>query len=232
LLGIRSVKLFHPTIRRSQMFSEALLVGSVLSLLVFGAAAISGQQKAAIPSTPGVLEFPAVMEQNVTAGATPVGTKIKAKLTVATLVDGVVVPENAVFSGEVTESVAKSATGPSRLAMRMDSVHWKNRSVPIKVYLTGWYYPTRLEADLELAHGSPALNSPASQPFPNPETRVSSDLGLAAPLAVPSEHRVMMKNVKSFRNHDGSFVITCTSSNIKLDKTTSYVLGTGNLVAK
>ena len=214
------------------MFPKTMPVGTALSTLVLGAAAVFGQQKAAILNTPGVLEFPAVMEQSVTAGATPAGTKVKAKLTVATLVDGVVVPENAVFSGEVTESVAKSAIGPSRLAMRMDSVQWKNGSAPIKVYLTGWYYPTRLEAGPNLANRLPGANSPASHPVPGREPNGSADSESTAPLAVTSEHRVMMKNVESSRNDDGSFVITCASSNIKLDKVTSYVLATGDLVAK
>jgi len=41
------------------------------------------------------LEFPVIMRQNVAAGKTPVGTKVQAKLVVATLVDGVVVPQDA-----------------------------------------------------------------------------------------------------------------------------------------
>src|SRR5271167_996536 len=56
--------------------------------------------------TPG-LEFPVFMRQKVVAGTTPVGTKVEAKLAVATLVNGTVVPQDALFSGEVTESVAK-----------------------------------------------------------------------------------------------------------------------------
>jgi len=228
------------------MFPRAMFVGSVLSTLMFGFAALLGQQKAAAPSPPGVREFPVIMQQNVTAGVTPVGTKITAKLTMATLVNGVVLPRNAVFSGEVTESVAKSATGPSRLALRMDSVQWKNGSAPIKVYLTGWYYPTRLDAGPKLAYGPPNnsvtwktgngagtypdRNSPASQPFPGHDADRNPDLGSTEPLAVTSEHRVMMKNVESARNHDGSIAITCTRSNIKLDKATSYVLASAELV--
>ena len=60
------------------------------------------------------LEFPATMRKKIVAGVTPVGTVVQAKLEVATLVDGVVVPENAILSGEVTESSAKSDTDPSR----------------------------------------------------------------------------------------------------------------------
>ncbi len=51
------------------------------------------------------------MRQNVVAGKTPVGTKVEAKLTIATLVKGTVIPEGAVFSGEVVDSVAKSGHG-------------------------------------------------------------------------------------------------------------------------
>jgi len=228
------------------MFTRMMLVGSVLSTLVFGSVAMSGQQKAAASSAPTAREFPVLMQQKVAAGVTSVGTKISAKLMVATLMDGVVIPKNAVFSGEVTESVAKSATGPSRLALRMDSVQWKNGSAPIKVYLTGWYYPTSFEEGQKLAYGPantsttwktwngagtyPDPNSPASQPFPGHETGGNADSGPTAPLAVTSDHRVMMKNVESARNSDGSVAITCTRSNIKLDKATSYVLAAGELV--
>jgi hypothetical protein len=228
------------------MFTRKMLVGSVLSTLFLGSVTVVGQQKAAAPSAPAAREFPVFMQQKVTAGITPVGTKITAKLTVATLVDGVVFPRNAEFSGEVTESVAKTATGPSRLAIRMDSAQWKNGSAPIKVYLTGWYYPTRFEEGQKLAYGPtntsvswktwngagtyPDPNSPASQPFPGHETDGNPGSGPTAPMAVTSDHRVMMKNVESARNSDGSVVITCTRSNIKLDKATSYVLAAGELV--
>jgi hypothetical protein len=226
------------------MFTRTMLVGSVLSTLAFGCAAVLGQQKAAAPSAPAAREFPVIMQQKVTAGATPVGTRITAKLTVATLVDGVVFPRNTEFSGEVTESVAKSASGPSRLAIRMDSAQWKNGSAPIKVYLTEWYYPTRFEEGQKLAYGPgsapgktwngagtyPDPNSPISKPFPGHETDGSPDSGPTAPLAVTSDHRVMMKDVTSARNGDGSVVITCTRANIKLDKVTSYVLAAGELV--
>jgi hypothetical protein len=225
------------------MFARRMVVGNLLSTLVLGSAALLAQQKAAASNSPGVHEFPVTMQQNVTAGTTPVGTKIKAKLTLATLVDGVVIPRNAVFSGEVTESVARSASNPSRLAVRMDSVEWKNGSAPIKVYTTGWYYPTTMDEGQKLGYGPPDNsvtwktngvgtypdpNSPASRP--GHETDRNPDLGPTAPLAITSDHRVMMKNVESTRNNDGSVVMICTRSNIKLDKATTYVLATGELV--
>ena len=83
------------------------------------------------------------MQEKVAAGITKVGTTVHAKLTISTLVHGTVVPRDAVLSGEVTESEAKSADAPSKLGIRMDLAQWKNGSLPIKVYLTEWYYPLK-----------------------------------------------------------------------------------------
>ena len=228
------------------MFTRRMLVRNVVSASVLGSLALCGQQKSAAAPAPAALEFPVTMQQNVTAGSTSVGAKIKAKLTVATLVNGVVFPRDAVFLGEVTESVAKSASGPSRLAIRMDSVEWKNGSAPIKVYLTGWYYPPRIDVEQDIApdaanssipwktgngaHRRSDPNSPSSQPFPGHDLDRSPNWGPTAPAADTSDHRVMMKNVESTRNQDGSIVITCARSNIKLDKRTTYVLAAGELV--
>jgi len=48
-----------------------------------------------------------IMRQSVTAGKTPVGAEVQAKLVVGTLGDGTVFPKNAIFSGKVIESVAR-----------------------------------------------------------------------------------------------------------------------------
>jgi hypothetical protein len=185
------------------------------------------------------------MRQSVVAGATPVGTKVQAKLAVATLVNGVVVPEGAILSGEVTESVAKSATSPSRLAIRMDSAQWKNRSEPLvlapKLYLTAWYYPAALSSNQELSDGLPdagnnprirmggtypGQRNPTAPPIPGAGTGVDTN---PSPDSDSSKHRVLMKNVESVS--DGGETVTLTSkfSNIKLDKTTSYVFAAGSL---
>jgi hypothetical protein len=233
-------------------FSKTIVVGHAVLTVVLGCAALLGQQTPAAPSFLGVLEFPVIMRQNVAAGTTPVGTKVEAKLAVATLVDGVVVPRDAVFSGEVTESVAKSATDPSRLAIRMDSAQWKKGSGPVvlslasKVYLTAWYYPvaTLTNENLEDAsQGAPEnappsprrrnrdgtnsrLISPASQPLP------AHDTGSAppAPESSISQRRALMENVESTRNSDGAVALTSKSFNIKLDKITTYVLAKGDLL--
>jgi hypothetical protein len=240
-------------------FIKTRAVGRVVLTVVLGCAALFGQQMPRQPtpaasSSSGALEFPVIMRQNVAAGTTPVGTKVHAKLAVATLVNGVVVPQDAVLSGEVTESVAKSATDPSRLAIRMDSAQWKKGSAPIvlslasKLYLTAWYYPVAEIRAQDLSdespdnapeswkrrNRSPTLpdpNTPASEPFPGRGT--GTDLGSLppSPSSSISKHRALMKNVESTRNGDGAVTLTSRSFNIKIDKVTTYVVATGDLLA-
>src|ERR1700722_18474581 len=52
----------------------------------------------AVPSSASAQEFSVTMRQNVVAGKTPVGTKVEAKLTIATLLKGAVIPQGAIFS--------------------------------------------------------------------------------------------------------------------------------------
>jgi hypothetical protein len=195
------------------------------------------------------LEFPVIMRQKVVAGRTLVGTKVQAKLTVATLVNGVVVPQDAILSGRVTESVAKSATNPSRLAIRMDFAQWKSRSVTINVYLTAWYYPLTMLTTRDFEDDPPSVaqppmrggknsssdsRNPALQPFPVPDPNADKNTGLAPSSAQPtiSKHRVLMANIESKRNkNDGAVTLTSKRFNIKLDKQTTYVLAVGDLGA-
>ncbi len=225
------------------MFTKMVVRQVVLAVVVCSAALLC-QEKPAAPSAAGKNEFPVIMQQKVAAGTTPVGTKIQAKLTIATLVDGAVVPKDAVFSGEVIESAAKSSTDPSRLAIRMDSVQWKEKSAPVKVYLTAWIYPVRELASQDLKYGPdlpasrtwngagsyPDPNSRVYRPFPGRDATSGPDLSPDAPALAISDHRALMKNVESKRNQDGSVAITCKRSNIKLDKLTTYVLAAGDLM--
>ncbi len=210
------------------MFVRKFLFPPIL-LTVLGSAALLAQSN---PHAPGssAREFPVTMRQNVVAGRTAAGTKVQAKLTMATLVDGVVVPADATFSGEVVESAEKSATEPSRLAIRMDSVQWKKGSAPVKVYLTAWYYPLTAasddtsECDTAAGMNSKCLNgNPLSgqtvQGLPTPPTPRVSD------------KRALMKDIKPVRQDDGTLVLTSTRINIKLDRTTTYVLAAGEIGA-
>jgi hypothetical protein len=204
------------------------------------------------PSSPTGLELPATMRKQIVAGVTPVGTVVQAKLEVATLVDGVVVPENAILSGEVTESVAKSASGPSRLAIRMDSAHWKHHGTPQvltltkKVYLTAWSYPAIAPTIPDSVYQSPTglpssrnmtrLGSPAPPTRQIPDASDSSDSTPSkqpAPTTTSSAapHRVLMKDVESTRARDGAVRLTSRHFNIKLDKSTTYVFAGGELAS-
>jgi hypothetical protein len=238
----------HLSVRKgAPMFSPRFAIQPALLVTVFFySSAVLSQQK---PAAPGSVtqEFPVTMQQNVVAGKTAVGAKVEAKLTTATLVNGVVVPRNAVFSGEVIESAAKSDASPAKLGIRMDSVKWKNGSLATKVYLTAWYYPVQITPAQNLSYGPPGEadnpqhwnglgpypgpGAPAALPFPN----ASGESPSAAPSGTTSNtstHRVLMKNVQYVRNPDGSVAITSRSSNIKLDKSTAYVLASGDLLPR
>jgi hypothetical protein len=219
---------------------------TILSVFVCSAGLLS-QQAPATPSPTSIKEFPVIMKQDVTAGKTAVGTKIAAKLSVATLVDGTVFPKNTVFSGEVTESVAKSENSASRVALRMDSAQWKDGSAPIKVYLTAWFYPViAARAGQDLSYGPPQPasktwngagtypdpNSPASQPFPGQDMSEGARSAPEPTIYTVAKQRVLMKDVESELNSEGAVAITSKRFNIKLDKLTTYVLATGELTSR
>jgi hypothetical protein len=223
----------------------SVIAVSTLVLLLISSAVLLGQQQPATPVPPGVTEFPVIMQQNVTAGKTSAGAKVEAKLEVATLVAGTVIPRNAVFTGEVIESVAKTKTEPSRVSIRMDSVQWKSGSATVKVYLTAWYYPAINAMGQDLQYGPtqpanrtwngegqyPDPNSKSYKPFPGTET----DKGAAVPdtpSATTSNHRVLMKDVETIAGQDGTFALVSKRSNLKLDKLTTYVFAGSDLLPK
>ena len=201
------------------------------------------QQRQPLSTTPAVREFPVLLEQNVIAGKTAVGTKIQAKLAVATLVDGAVIPQNALFSGEVVESDAKSSTQPSRLALRIDSEQWKNGSASLKLYLTAWYYPELIQSGQNLRYGAeqptnrnwngmgqyPDPNSPMNRPFPSATAPDKNESAPDTSSSTTSKYRVPMKDIASAHNGDGVIALISTHANIKLNKATTYVLATGEL---
>lgn len=233
------------TAKGVHVLTRSLAIRRVAVTILLLSISLISEQKPAASGAAAARELPAIMKQKVVAGSTPVGTKVQAKLVAATLVDGTVIPQGAVFSGEVTESVAKSATGPSRLAIRMDSVQWKKGSAPIKVYLTAWYYPIKVAANQDPSFGPlgpPAgktragtgtytdPDSPASQPFTRHSSGNIPDILPDAPSSGIAEHRALMKDVASNRGADGAIAITSTHQNIKLDKQTTYVLAAGDLM--
>jgi hypothetical protein len=199
---------------------------------------LPGQNQTSTPANTNATDFPVLLQQVVVAGKTPAGTKIQARLTIATLFNGTVIPRNALLSGEVAESSVKTATEPSRLSILVDSAQWKNGSATLKLYFTGWYYPTTAaEGGQDLQYGPP---EPANRTwngqgqYPDPNSKVyrpfpggDSDKGSAVPdtpASATSKNRVLMKDVEAQRNSDGGIALVSKRSNIKLEKYTTYVL--------
>ncbi len=220
------------------MFPRMLLLNLVL---VCSLSLISAGQNSVPAAT--VQEFPVVLQQNVTAGKTPPGTKVQAKLFIATMVNGKVIPKNAVFSGEVTESVAKTAKEPSRISIRMDSAQWKEGSEPIKAYLIAWFYHTLEEHGQDLQYGPtqpakvtwngqgqyPDPNSKVYRPFPGSDSGQGSSVP-DTPTPITSDRRTPMKNVDVEHREDGGTVLLSKHGNIKLDRYTTYVFAQGNAI--
>jgi len=219
------------------MALRKVLPGLILGVLC--SPALSGQ--GGVPArTP---EFPVILEQSVTSGKTPVGSKIQAKLIIATLLNGTVIPRNAMLSGEVTESVARTGTDASRLAIRMDSVQWKTGSSAVAVYFTGWYYPNLEEAGEDLQYGPqqpaqrtwngqgqyPDPNSHVYRPFPSGDSDKDSS-GPDTSSSTVAKNSVLIRNIEVQHGADGAIVLTSKRSNIKLERYTTYVLSAGDRV--
>jgi len=209
--------------------------GLLLTVSSFG-------QQTPSPASAQVNEFPIVFEQNVVAGKTAVGTKVKAKLLIPTLQNGTVIPRNAVLSGEVVESSRKTSTDPSRLEIRMDLADWKGGSAPLKAYATNWYYPTVLETGQDLQYGParsdqskwngqgeyPDPNTKSYHPFPG-SGRSDQDAAPDTANSTTSKQRAVLKDVACDRLNDGSLILSSSHSNVKLDRYTTYVLLSGEI---
>ncbi len=229
----------------AMVLGSAVLLGQVLKAQTVPGAGASSPVDTGTSAVDGCVEceLPIVLRQTVEAGKTAVGTKVEARLVMATMIKGGVLPRGAVISGEVTQSVAKSGNSPSRLAIRMDSAQWKSGEAKFKLYLTGWYYPPApMAPPPNLSYGPPGDNRnwggvnptvDTTDP-PNPSQRLSTQqdngVNVDAPASVTSKGRVPMKNVKSASGADGSVVLVSSRSNIKLDKVTTYVLAINELL--
>jgi len=211
--------------------SLGLILGVLCSPGLFGQGGVPAR-------TP---EFPVILEQGVTSGKTPVGSKIRAKLIISTLFNGTVIPRNAVLSGEVTESVAKTGNDASKLAIRLDSVQWKTGSAAVTVYFTGWYYPNLDEAGQDLQYGPqqpsqrswngqgqyPDPNSHVYRPFPSGDSDKSSS-GPDTTLSTMAKNSVFMRNIEVQHGTGGAIVLTSKHSNIKLERYTTYLVSAGD----
>jgi hypothetical protein len=231
----------YPRAKVSLKFLFAFYFSLFFSMTLFGQAPPPSQK--APPVFPAAKEFPAIMRQSVVAGKTLVGTKVQAKLEVATLVEGKVFPTNAVLEGEVTESEAKTADAPSRLSIRMDSVRTKKVSAAIKVYLTAWYYPMSAQQGQNLQYGPPQSptrtwngqgaypnpNSGSYKPFPGSDPDADTKSVPDTASTKMSDHHVSMKEVSFESTADGGIALVSRHDNIKLDKLTVYVFAASDL---
>ncbi len=190
-------------------------------------------------------QFPAIFQKSVTAGKTAPGTKVQAKLAMATLLNGTVVPRNATLSGEIVESVAKSRTDASRLSIRIDSVIWKNGSAPLQLYLTALFYPAVTESGQDLQYGpqqpaSRTWNGAGEYPDPNtrsykpfPDAQSNKDQPIPdTPNPVTSKTPLRMKDVDVENGNANGLVLVSKRSNLKLDRFTTYVFTAGEMLPK
>jgi len=174
------------------------------------------QKQAGTGSANGVQEFPVVFKNSVSSGKTPSGTKVQARLAIATLVNGTVLPQGATFSGEVVVSKAKTKNEPSRLSVRMDLVSWKNESRPIRVFLSEWFY--NIAGNLgQGSQSAPVLFNDSVYPAP-----VVQNTAIYP-------HRERMKDVDIERSSNGSVTLVCKHCTIKIDRSTTYGLTISDL---
>lgn len=212
------------------MFSRRLVVQA--AMIGFCSTASIAQQSHSASSLP-LREFPVVLQQNVEAGKTPVGTKVEAKLTVATLFHGTVIPRNATVSGVIFESIAKSSKTPSRLGIRMEAARWKGQSTcMMKAYLMPLYYAMN-QSMQGLPNESPdldsrSLNGPAQSSSPM-QQRPFPENSQASQATIPdaptmSSRPVAMKDVTFEPVSDGGIELVSEHATIKLHKMMTYVL--------
>ena len=83
----------------SNAFRKSIEAPLALLAVVLGACTLPGQQTPAPVSATGT-EFPVTLRQTRCLQNHKVGTKVEANLVIATLVNGVVIPRNALLSGE------------------------------------------------------------------------------------------------------------------------------------
>ena len=234
-----------------QLKGVPLLAGrcACAGLLFFSTTLALAQGRSASDAR-GPLDFPVLLQQKIAAGITPVGTKVEAKLTEATLADGVVIPRGAILSGRVEESSAKTADSPSRIRIKFDSAKWKEGSAPVDAFLTGDYYASEVvqQPDLSMPsapHGSVGVTMGGARPEPpgpggvwagRPD--VLNDPGMGddpATASVPSQppslsqpptHKRRLPDMDTTKADDGSVTVISKKHSIRLDKSTTYVLET------
>jgi len=221
------------------MFVRRILVQS--AILGFWSAAALAQKTPPSSPRPAPHEFPLTLQQSVESGKAKIGTKVQAKLATATLFQGTVIPRNALFSGVVIESDAKTAKERAKLAIRMETAEWKDHSISLTAYLLPLSYLNTEQAAQALPNESPdpssrTMNdagqdagSPMQRPFPTNDSQAAQS---AIPQTATSNRPVPMKNVTVALADEGGAALVCEHANIKLYKMTTYVFAGVESAAK
>ena len=212
------------------------------AILAFCSVASIGQQKSPPPpSSPVLREFPVVLQQNVEAGKTPAGTKVKGKIAVATQFAGALIPKNAIASGVVVESEPKKGKTGARLSIRLISATWNGGWTPLGAYLMPLYYPTTEQAMPSLPTESPdpssrntdgpgQSSSPMSLPSPGNDPQARQ--GAIPSIPIMADHPVRMKDLNLAPTSDGGIALVSEHANIKLYKLTTYIFAADESSAK
>lgn len=206
---------------------------SQVAIIVFCVTASMGQQKPPTPSASGLHEFALVLQQSIESGKATIGTKVQAKLAVATMFEGTVIPRNALFSGVVIESTLKSANEPAKLAIRMETAEWKHGSTSITAYLLPLYYPAMTQS-LPNFGDSPQQSGPntpdgtgqpssSESPMRHPSFPTDESQSAIPEVSTSSNRPVQIKNVAVALADEGGAALVSEHGNIKLFKLTTYV---------
>lgn len=215
---------------------------SQLAIIGFCFAASMGQQKPPTSSSRPLHEFPLILQQSIESGKAIIGTKVQAKLAVATMFEGTVIPRNAVFSGVVIESTPKSAKEPAKLAIRMETAEWKHGSSSITAYLLPLYYPATTQsvpnfgdAPQESGPNTPdgvGEHSSSESPMRHQSFPTDGSQSAIPEFSTTSNRPVQIKNVTVALADEGGAALVSEHSNIKLFKLTTYVFAARETRAK
>ncbi len=221
------------------MSSRRLIVQG--AMLGFSFAASLAQQAPAPSSHATLHQFALTLQQSIESGKTRIGTKVQAKLAAATTFQGTVIPRNAVFTGVVIESDAKSAKEPAKLAIRMETAEWKNGATSVTAYLMPLYYAPTVQAAQTFPNEAPDPSSRSldgEQPqSPMQRSSFPANNSQAAQEAIPenpttSSRPVQMKSVVIARADEGGAALVSEHANIKLNKMTTYIFAAVEPVGK
>jgi hypothetical protein len=209
-------------------------------------ASLALQAQPARVATASAQEFPALLTHDIEAGKTTTGTPVNARLMMGTLMSGVVIPEGAVLSGTVEESVAAKDKAPARLRVHITQVQWQSRTAPLNIYLVDQFYPknanqssqnaeydasssgrndVKLRTRNTLERGG--FESHTTVEVSDPASSMKSADSIKPDPPHPGQNsglspRAKLKNATAVRDGEGRVTILSSDKKLKLDRGTCY----------